>query len=229
MKGVFIMSLSIKDYQALATGLTDTTAVEFHESLQELSENVIDFYNTKTRAYNRLNHALVENNTNTNTTIQSEPVNIVGMVDYPNNTITMMHLGQEKQYNLDDLDPRYVNTINQIATLNGKQPERLPITELGASLLDSLNSNVKNKPQIDKNIQSNHTSRKILERAFANEMLFQVNLDEYIKDKGLESVFDAHQDKLTNLIHKKNFEASFDDGMKDLNEHVNKMSDSLER
>ena len=221
------MSLSIKDYQTLATGLTDTTAVEFHESLQELSENIIDFYNTKTRAYNRLNHALVENNTNT--IIQSEPVNIVGMVDYPNNTLTMMHLGQEKQYNLDDLDPRYVNTINQIATLNGKQPERLPITELGASLLDNLNSNVKNKPQIDKNIQSTRMSRKILERAFANEMLFQVNLDEYIKDKGLDSVFNVHQDKLTKLIHKKNFEASFNDGMKDLNEHVNKMSSNLQK
>ena len=144
-------------------------------------------------------------------------------------TLTMMHLGQEKQYNLDDLDPRYVNTINQIATLNGKQPERLPITELGASLLDNLNSNVKNKPQIDKNIQSTRMSRKILERAFANEMLFQVNLDEYIKDKGLDSVFNVHQDKLTKLIHKKNFEASFNDGMKDLNEHVNKMSSNLQK
>lgn len=207
------MALTLSQYQTLSTGLTQQDT-EFRDALIELSENTnVDFYDYRRNAFNRLNHELVGQ------PVENEhPVKIVGMIDYPNNTLVMSRFGEEVEYNLDELDPRYLATINQTAVMKGRKPERLPITDIAAEMLDDLNKDVEQKPAVDE--YSLTSSREILKRAFSNEMVLQVEMEDFIKDNKIESKFNDHSDKLTHLVDKKSYEASFNDGLKDLNKSV---------
>ena len=213
LKGVENMS-ELQDYQIMSTGLTQLDT-EFRDALTELSNAPMDFYSYKTAALNRLNHALVDHELDLNT-----PVNVVGLVDYPNNRLYMSRWGVEREYNLDDIDPRYMASLNQVAVVNGKKPERLPITDIAAEMLDKLHPEIdaEMKPGIEEAPIT--SSRAILERAFANEMVFQVAMEEFIKDNNLDVLYAKDSNKYRDMVSKTTFQASFNDGLKDLSTQV---------
>ena len=204
----------LTDYQILSTGLTHQD-VAFRDALAELSGENVDFYTYQTSARNRLNHALVHHQLDLDS-----PVNVVGLVDFEDGKLYMSKWGTETEYNLDDLDPRYVATINQLSNYTGRRPSQLPITDIAATMLDELHEDVdiESKPDVEESSLSG--SRKVLERAFANEMVFQVALEEYIKDKKLDTVFALHSDEFDDLINKSSFEASFNDGLDELSAKI---------
>lgn len=210
------MANTLKDYQILTSGLTQQDR-QFRDAIEELSESRTDFYGYRMSAYNRLNHALIGKDIDL-----ENPVKIAGMVDYPNSRLVVSRWGQETEYNFDDLDPRYVASLNQVAVVKGKKPEKLPLTDIALEMLDDIHSDVELKPDVEEH--SFASSAKVLQQAFANEMVLQVQLEEFVNEQGLMGVLDAHSDEVTELVRKKSFEASFNDGLKDLNNSVEKMA-----
>ena len=89
-------------------------------------------------------------------------------------------------------------------------------------MLDDLTPDVKpsDKPVVEPHSLSN--SREILRRSFANEMVLQSELQEFVDDHGLEGAFNKNKDHLLHLVDNKSFEASFNDGLKDLDSCVAK-------
>ena len=77
------------------------------------------------------------------------------------------------------------------------------------------------KPEVEPH--SLASSREILQRSFANEMVFQAELQAYIEDNNLDAVLGKNADRLSHLVDSKSFEASFNDGLKDLDAEVEKI------
>lgn len=210
------MLSSFSDYRVLTAGLTQQDR-QFRDALKELSGEDINFYNERTSAENRLNHLLAGADIE-----PQHPVDVVGMIDYTANTLTMMYHGDAIEYNLDEIDPRYLATINQVVGNDKKKKlEQLPITDIAAEMLDDIHPDIENKPKVDEHSLSD--SRQVLNRAFANEMVFQVALEDYIKDHDLQGLLDENHKELSDLVNKTTFEASFNDGLEDLTKKANEM------
>lgn len=210
------MASKLRNYQTLATGLTQQDTA-FRDALEELSGQPVEFYNYRISAYNRLNHALVNSDIDL-----KHPVQVVGLLDYDDKKMTMSVGGEETEYNLDQIDPRYLATINQINP--NKKSRQILITDIAADMLDDMTPEVKkeDKPEVEPHSLS--SSREILQRSFANEMVFQAELQAYIEDNNLDSVLSKNADRLSHLVDCKSFEASFNDGLKDLDEKVEEIS-----
>lgn len=210
----------LETYRAVTQGLTQADT-SFRDAVEALDYEIkTDFYNIKRNTINRLNQrtvGLVPNN--------EKPVEIVGLVDFRQKKITLNELSGEETYNLDDFDPRYLRVLNQNVHGSERNPDELPLSKLSVELLDA---------QVDEptqalpfnNIEDKYditSTRRQLEQAFANEMVLLVELDEFVKDNGLESVFEAHKDELIQLVDKKAFAQSFNDAVVDLGrsaEHI---------
>lgn len=210
------MASKLRNYQTLATGLTQQDTA-FRDALEELSGQPVDFYDYRTAAYNRLNHALVNSDIDL-----KHPVQVVGLLDYDDKKLTMSVGDEETEYNLDQIDPRYLATINQ--TNPNKKARQILITDIAADMLDDMTPEVKKEDKPEVEPHSLASSREILRRSFANEMVFQAELQTYIKDNNLDSVLSENADRLCHLVDCKSFEASFNDGLKDLDEKVEEIS-----
>jgi len=57
-------------------------------------------------------------------------------------------------------------------------------------------------------------------------MLFNVQLQAFISDNGLDSHFNAHSDEMAEFIGEKRFQASFNDGLKRIDEELNSRAES---
>lgn len=210
------MASKLRNYQTLATGLTQQDTA-FRDALEELSGQPVEFYNYRISAYNRLNHALVNSDIDL-----KHPVQVVGLLDYDDKKMTMSVGGEETEYNLDQIDPRYLATINQINP--NKKSRQILITDIAADMLDDMTPEVKKEDKPEVEPHSLASSREILRRSFANEMVFQAELQAYIEDNNLDSVFGKNADRLRHLVDCKSFEASFNDGLNDLDEKVEEIS-----
>ena len=210
----------LETYRAVTQGLTQADT-SFRDAVEALDHEIkTDFYNSKRNTINRLNQRTVSLVPN-----DEKPVEIVGLVDFRQKKITLNELSGEETYNLDDFDPRYLRVLNQNAHGSERNPDELPLSKLSVELLDA---------QVDEptqalpfnNIEDKYditSTRRQLEQAFANEMVLLVELDEFVKDNGLESVFEAHKDELIQLVDKKAFAQSFNDAVVDLGrsaEHI---------
>ena len=209
--------MTLKDYQSITTGLTQED-IAFRDGLSDLFGEPIDFYDYKTSAKNRLNHALIGTDIDL-----SHPVNVVGLVDFDANRLWVDYLGTEVEYNLDDLDPRYVAALNQ---LPNKKIDRLPLTDISVAMLNDLYDDVEMKPQVEELGLTD--SRAILERAFANEMVLQVAMEDYIDKNNLGSIYKANEKELKQFISDSSFEASFSKGLDDLDKKMTEMETAKE-
>lgn len=217
------MMSALKKLEQLTTGLTQQDQT-FRDALEELSGETINFYDNKQRAYTRLNHALVGREADI-----MQPVNVVGSVDFNQKRLTTLIDDEEITYQFDEIDPEYIETMKQMATTKGLNPEKmaLPLTDLAMDLLDDLHADKELKPEINTQKRDrNLASRRNLQRAFENEMLFNVNLQKYLSDTGLDAHFDAHSDDLTEFIGEKRFQASFNDGLKRIDDEMNSRVDA---
>lgn len=210
----------LETYRAVTQGLTQADT-SFRDAVEALDYEIkTDFYNSKRNTINRLNQrtvGIVPNN--------EKPVDIVGLVDFRQKKITLNELSGEETYNLDDFDPRYLRVLNQNVHGSERNPDELPLSKLSVELLDAQVNEPTNALPFN-NIEDKYdltSTRRQLEQAFANEMVLLVELDEFVKDNGLESVFEAHKDELIQLVDKKAFAQSFNDAVVDLGrsaEHI---------
>lgn len=211
------MALELKKLERLVMGLTQQDQM-FRDALEELSGTPVNFYDNKQRAYTRLNHAMVGAEADL-----MYPVTIVGEVDFNQNTLSTIYNGEEFTYNLDEMDPEYVRTMNQVATNQGLRINKDPLqlTSMAMELLDEIHADKEQKPEVEeRKLALDSTSRRNLQKAFENEMLFNVQLQEFIVENGLDKHFDAHSDELTEFIGEKRFQASFNDGLERISQEL---------
>lgn len=217
------MMLAVHKLEQLTMGLTQQDQ-KFRDALEDLSETSVNFYDNKQRAYTRLNHALVG--------VEADvmyPVKIEGLIDFEQETMTTIHDGEEATYAFDEIDPDYIETMRQVATSKGLKPEKepLPLTDLAMDLLDELHADKELKPELARRERNlTNTSERNLQKAFENEMLFNVQLQQFISENGLDGHFDAHSDEMTEFIGEKRFQASFNDGLKRIDEEMNSRAES---
>lgn len=217
------MALELKKLERLVMGLTQQDQM-FRDALEELSGTSVNFYDNKQRAYTRLNHALVGAEADL-----MYPVTIAGAVDFNQNTLSTIYNGEEFTYNLDEMDPEYVRTMNQVATNQGLRANKnsVQLTSMAMELLDEIHADKEQKPEVEeRKLAPDNTSRRNLQKAFENEMLFNIQLQEFIAENGLDKHFDAHSDELTEFIGEKRFQASFNDGLERISEELNAQIES---
>lgn len=220
------MALELKKLERLVMGLTQQDQ-KFRDALEELSGTPVNFYDNKQRAYTRLNHAMVGAEAD-----PMYPVTIVGEVDFNQNTLSTIYNGEEFTYNLDEMDPEYVRTMNQVATNQGLRTNKnsVQLTSMAMELLDEIHADKEQKPEVpeveERKTALSNTPRRNLQKAFENEMLFNIQLQEFIDKNGLGKHFDAHSDEMTEFIGEKRFQASFNDGLERINEELNARTES---
>lgn len=207
------MHAKLRNRQIFASGLTQQD-MGFRNALSELSGETIDFYDYRTSAYNRLNHALIGRDINL-----EHPVTVIGLLDFEANKLYVDN-GEGLEYNLDDLDPRYLATINQTLKSQNNKLTQIPLTDIAMELLDDIHPTIEAKPTVDEHSLSG--SKAVLQRAFANEMLFNVQMEEYIKDKDLDEFFNLDSKELIDLVERSSFDATFSEGLEDLDKSVSK-------
>lgn len=214
------MALELKKLERLVMGLTQQDQM-FRDALEELSGTPVNFYDNKQRAYTRLNHALVGTEADL-----MYPVTIAGEVDFNQNTLSTIYNGEEFTYNLDEMDPEYVRTMNQVATNQGLRANKnsVQLTSMAMELLDEIHADKEQKPEVpeveERKMALSNTPRRNLQKAFENEMLFNVQLQEFIDENGLGTLFDAHSDEMTEFIGEKRFQASFNDGLQRIDQEL---------
>lgn len=213
MNGTNIMHAKLRNRQIFASGLTQQD-MGFRNALSELSGETIDFYDYRTSAYNRLNHALIGRDINL-----EHPVTVIGLLDFEANKLYVDN-GEGLEYNLDDLDPRYLATINQTLKSQNNKLTQIPLTDIAMELLDDIHPTIEAKPTVDAHSLSG--SKAVLQRAFANEMLFNVQMEEYIKDKDLDEFFNLDSKELIDLVERSSFDATFSEGLEDLDKSMSK-------
>lgn len=208
------MHEKLRNRQIFASGLTQQD-MGFRNALSELSGETIDFYDYRTSAYNRLNHALIGRDINL-----EHPVTVIGLLDFEANKLYVDN-GEGFEYNLDDLDPRYLATINQTLKSQNNRLTQIPLTDIAMELLDDIHPTIKAKPVVDAHSLSG--SEVVLQRAFANEMLFNVQMEEYIKNKHLDDAFNLDSEELTGLVERSSFDATFSEGLDDLDKSMSEL------
>ena len=214
------MALELKKLERLVMGLTQQDQM-FRDALEELSGTPVNFYDNKQRAYTRLNHALVGTEADL-----MYPVTIAGEVDFNQNTLSTIYDGEEFTYNLDEMDPEYVRTMNQVATNQGLRANKnsVQLTSMAMELLDEIHADKEQKPEVpeveERKKALSNTPLRNLQKAFENEMLFNVQLQEFIDKNGLGKHFDAHSDEMTEFIGEKRFQASFNDGLERIDQEL---------
>lgn len=185
---------SIKIYEA-----------DFYEQLREYSENQVN------------EHEVVRSLLG----YPDNHIHLQGYVNFETRQLFIHTKETNNTYTFDQLPPKYLAPIrSQLKTVNGPV-KQLPLTDTGVVLLKELNAS--HPLDYEDTTASPSLSRLILERAFANEMVLLVQLEEYIKKNNLEDVVDAHSDLGTSMVTNKAFEASYNDGMKKMTRKVDEL------
>ena len=191
----YIMTV-LETYNIIVDGMTQEDR-EFRDAIMELDARA-DFYTLKRSALNKLNHAMIGLDIN-----REREIEIVGMVDFEKNHMVIQELTGEKVYNLDGIDPRYLSYINNLEYVAGRENTRLPLSRVALELLDEQTPEIEAKPDLTK-LESKPSeisgTTKLLRQSFNNEMLLLVQLDNFIKDNGLETIVDSHKDDLIKLV-----------------------------
>ena len=205
--------MNLHDYQLITKGITHDD-MDFYNAVMELQKSLTsEFYTLKQKAYNRLNHAMINKPYD-----DSEPIKVIGVLDFELDTLTLTKYGREIIYHLDDLDNAYVDYIKAtILASNGSFPKRVPISELAMEVLDEQFKDVENKPEfIPENKHEIPRHQQILQRSFANEMVLMVQLDDYIRKHNLEQTFVQNKDSLLHYVGQKAYAFDFNDTVKEL-------------
>lgn len=203
-------------YRLITDGITKDD-IEFSEAIKQLDAEIKgDFYTPKLSTMNRFNQRAVGVIPDT-----QQPINVVGLVDFRNHSITLNELAGEKTYNLDDFDPRYLRVLNQNVQ-GSRNPDTLPVSRFALDLLDKeIDAPDDTKLPLNE-LEAPSTgvtgTRRQLQQAFANEMVLLNQLDEFVQKNNLESVAGEHKDKLLHLVDAKAFDQSFNDAVHELAE-----------
>lgn len=211
--------MNVKMYRELYEGLTqqDTT---FRDMIYDLSESALtdNILSELELAQNRLNHAMLGIHP-----IYRREVELSGIVDYADRTLSLFHSGDDNISKFSELDPAYVNFLeSQKRIYNVK--ERLPLSSVALKASNQwLQEDGVNVPDIS-TVQMHLPdeafphSRKILQMAFARNMVMMNHLQEEIEKHGLDKVYGANRDQLLQYCQSNAFDFQFDRSVGDLTE-----------
>lgn len=162
------------------------------------------------------------------------PPEITGVLDYEHNVL-ITNNGLDYQ-SLDSMDPQLLAILNTKASQAvGYGVRRLPLTDSMAR--DLLDDDVMDKSEIEQSIETlepNNDSNKSLsqenlKRAFANQMVLLVQLDEYVKDNKLDNSLDQHKDDILHRVGQEAFNHQYTDAIDTLASDANELIGGLSR
>lgn len=147
--------------------------------------------------------------------------NIVGLIDFQKNELSLLGKNKELIYDLDNLDPAYVDLIKMTLINQSKLkslPKEFPLSDISLELLDSQFDDKTKIPDLNDVKLENHLTESdvIFQRSFANEMVLLAHLDEFIKEHDLNDFYAKHEDEFIQRAHSKAFDYDFENATKEL-------------
>lgn len=203
------MALLLNDYRKLARGLTNDTALTDYLN----SKNMPHFDNSQEKAKRLLNQYTV------GIKKPDKDLHIEGLADFEKQTLTVKNGMEQTEYDFSELDQKYLDDLPSGI-------DHLPLTATALKILDFQHQDTPDRPILDQT-ESLSGSRAQQRQAFANEMVFGVNLEKYLKKTGLADSYGAHKDKYSTLIDTSGTQHSFNDGMKDLEHKAQSKSQEI--
>lgn len=228
------MAMTVEDYRYLCEGLTQEDN-SFREHIYKLNEYMSsdDLTNKLLSevelAQNRLTHAMIGVHP-----IYRREIEISGIVDYEKRALRLFAPDKDLVYPFKELDPAYVNFIeHQKRIYNVNDKGILPMSSVALKISDQIcKSDGIKTPDItdlDMNLpqKSFCYSRKILENAFAKNMVLVNHLREEIEKHGLDATYEVNKNDLISYCQSKSFDYQFDHSVKELTE-ISSMAEGVD-
>lgn len=204
---VITMDQAVLDYAIITEGLTQQEE-DFRDALSELG-NYAEFFTQKRSAMNKFNHHIAGR-----ALTADDPVRVYALIDFDAGIIRYM---DGRQYDFDDLDPVYMSYLNEKSLAAGRTTNRLPATELALKLLDE-DLELGDEPAAG--AVGDSIARANLQKAFENEMVLMVQLEDYVRSNNLEEVFGNHRDQLITKVRGRSFDYDFTEAVEELTAQV---------
>ena len=217
------MSMTVQDYRYLYEGVTQDDD-EFREHLYTLNDVIPsdDIANKLISeielAQNRLNHAMIGVHP-----LYRREIEISGIIDYDKKALYLFAGDTDKVYPFEKLDASYVAFIeNQKRIYNVKDKEILPMSSVALKLSNQM-CKEDHIPTPDISDMDMHLpksdfcySRRILENAFAKNMVLVNHLREEIGKYHLDKTFEVNKDDLISYCQSKSFDYQFAHSVQEL-------------
>lgn len=211
--------MNVNAYRELYEGLTQQDA-SFRDAIYALTDSVLtdNILSDLELAQNRLNHAMLGIHP-----IYRREVELSGIVDYPEKTLSLFCSNNENVIPFSDLDPSYVQFLeSQKRIYNVK--ERLPLSSVALKTsnqwLEDDGVKVPDLSTVEMHLPKERFpyARKTLEMAFARSMVMMNHLQEEIEKHGLDTVYGANRDNLIQYCQSNSFDFQFDQSVGELTE-----------
>ena len=219
------MSMTVEDYRYLYEGITQDND-DFREHLYALNDDMSsdDLTNKLLSevelAQNRLTHAMIGVHP-----LYRREIEISGIIDYEKRALHLFAPNEDTVYPFEELDPSYIDFIeNQKRICNVKNKEIMPLSSVALKLSNQMckedNIPTPDISDIDMHLPKSDFcySRKILQNAFAKNMVLVNHLQEEIGKHRLNSTFEANKDDLIAYCQSKSFDYQFSHSVNELTE-----------
>lgn len=209
--------MNVKAYRELYEGLTQQDS-SFRRAIYKLSDDsLVDTLLSELElVQNRLNHAMLGIHP-----IYRREVELSGIVDYPKQALSLFHPTIDTAIPFSELDPSYVNFLeSQKRIYNVK--ESLPLSSVALKTshqwLQEDGVIVPDISSVDMHLPKApfSYSRKVLETAFARNMVMMNHLQEEIEKYGLDEIYGSNRDELIQYCQSNSFDFQFDKSVSEL-------------
>lgn len=209
--------LAFTDRQNLIEGMTQADP-SFREAALDLGIefDIDEIFSDLDRTKNRLNYAMLGIHP-----IYRREVELAGLVDFKDRTFSMMD-GSITTF--DDLDPSYVDFLENQKRLY-RVGDVLPLSSVALKTSNLLLENDMEVPGISdlhmnvpQDLNESSSSRRTLEKAFANSMVIMTHLEKELKKSGLFEAYGVNKDQLLQYVGSNTFSNSFEHSINELNE-----------
>lgn len=210
-------TLSVSDLQLLYEGLTQEDD-GFREAMTTLGYKVDkdEIFSDVQRVQNRLNYAMLGVHP-----IYRREVELAGMVDFHQKTLSFASNPDDVIINFDDMDPSYVAFLENQKRIHNTGTDTMPMSSVALKASNELNKDEMDVPDLDGlhlNVPQEPTSRsrKVLERAFTRSMVMMTHLDGMIKKHGFDEAYGMNKDHLLQHVASDQFNHSFNRSVTEL-------------
>lgn len=210
-------TLSVSDFQALYEGLTQEDD-NFREALYGIGYEVNkdEIFDEKQRVQNKLNYAMLGIHP-----IYRREVELAGLVDFHERTLSIASNPDDIVINFDDMDPSYVTFLEHQKRIYSTDKKTMPLSSVALKASNELNKDEMDVPELDDihlNVpkEPSNRSRKVLERAFTNSMVMMTHLDKMIKKHGFNDAYSMNKDHLLQHVASDQFNHSFNRSVTEL-------------
>lgn len=210
--------MKVNEYQELYEGLTQED-VSFRDTLYAVSPTIPErsIFSELDRVQNRLNHAMLGVYP-----LYRREVELSGMVDYTEQTLRLFAPQGEQVIPFDALDDSYVSFLEaqQAYQIDGKLPLSSLALKVSNQWLSMDGVTVPDLANTQMHLPSDDfsCSRKVLEVAFARNMVLMNHLHHELQKNGLDTAYGVNRADLLQYCETIAFDYSFNHSVNELTE-----------